>query len=236
MSSNFLEHAKHKGLPPSLYDVFQEMGHVDRLVQALFGSNTYEVHLSLLSAVSLYLRITNGYDPAERRRLLFDMQEVLMMFVTPNEYYHSFIELYFELVPKEKQPCGNNCSYCRGVSSKFTERSKKRVLQSLMATKLLQNGKTSDYKIFVKSLKENKATIFHDDNIPDKKIGHIHVLVLQLITKGIIALGVSNATKTGKKYLNDGHKVLSLPKTADDDGISLPAYMVDSSWEGLNLV
>ena len=94
MSSNDLKHVKHKGLPPSLYDVVQEMGRVDRLLQVSNGTNTYKVHLSLYSDVSLFIRIMkgSGSNARERKRLLLDMQEVLMMLVTPTTCHHSFIE------------------------------------------------------------------------------------------------------------------------------------------------
>ena len=83
VSSNDLKHVKYKGLPPTLHDVVQGMGRFDCMLTALFGSNTYEIHLSLYSSVSLYLRIMRGSDPRERSVQKIDMQEVLMMLVTP---------------------------------------------------------------------------------------------------------------------------------------------------------
>ena len=159
-----------------------------------------------------------------------------MMLVTPTTCYHSFIELYFELVPTDKLPCQNNYSYSRGDTSQFTGKFKKKALQSLLSTKVLANGKTPQYKSFVKSLKENKTTIFHADNIPGTKMGPIHALVLQLLGKGIIAFDIADSTKVGTKELNDSHVIFYLPTSIDDDGTNLPAYTIDSCCGGLNWV
>ena len=78
VSSNDLKHVKYKVLPPTLHDVVQGMGRVDRLLTALFGSNTYEIHLLLYSSTSLYIRIMRGSDPRERGVQETDMQEMLI--------------------------------------------------------------------------------------------------------------------------------------------------------------
>ena len=63
---NYLSHIKYKGLSPSLYDVVQEMGHVDLSLLAEPGSNTYKIHISFDSYISLYIRIMRGNNSAKR--------------------------------------------------------------------------------------------------------------------------------------------------------------------------
>ena len=67
-------------------------------------------------------------------------------------------------------------------------------------------------------------------------MGPIHALVLQLIAKGIVALGISDSTKTGTAKLNDNDVMLYLPNEMNDNGTCLPAYTIDSYWEGLNWI
>ena len=67
-------------------------------------------------------------------------------------------------------------------------------------------------------------------------MGPIDALALQLLGKGIIAFDIADSTKVGTKELNDSHVILYLPNSIDGDGTSLPAYTIDSCWDGLNWV
>ena len=109
-------------------------------------------------------------------------------------------------------------------------------LQSLLSTKVLANGKTAHYSDFVKALKADKDNIFHASDVPKDKMGPIHALVLQLTDKGIVALGISDSTKTGTAKLNDNDVMLYLLNGMNDNGTRLPAYTIDSYWEGLNWI
>ena len=48
------------------------------------------------------------------------------------------------------------------------------------------------YKAFIKYLKIKKEDIFHENNVPNKLMGPIYTLALQLLAKGIIELKVSD--------------------------------------------
>ena len=98
---------------------------------------------------------------------------------------------------------------------------------------MLANDKITKYKSFVKSLKKDKAIIFHADNISGEKMGQIHALMLQLPGKGIIAFDIADLTKIGTTNLNDSHVTLFLPNAVNEDGTSFPTYTIDSWWEGL---
>ena len=106
-------------------------------------------------------------------------------------------------------------------------------LISVLATEIFVVGKTPHYKSMVKMIKERKEYIFHQNDVPEVKMAPIHALVLQLLAKGILALGVLDTTKIGKKKSSAAHVSMTLPTSMDGD-IALPAYMIDSNWEGMN--
>ena len=62
----------------------------------------------------------------------------------------------------------------------------------------------------------------------------VHTLVLQLIEKGIITLGLSDSTKKGTTKLSNGEIIFYLPNSVNEHGTRLPAYIIDSYWDGLN--
>ena len=84
-------------------------------------------------------------------------------------------------------------------------------------------------------MKQDMGLIFHVDDVPKKKMGPIHALALQLITKGIIGLAVTDHANIGTDKLCAKHLVVTIPM-AKQGSITLPAFMFDSSWEGLNVI
>ena len=92
-------------------------------------------------------------------------------------------------------------------------------LQLLLSTKVLANGKTAHCSDFVKALKVDKDNIFHASDVPKDEMGPIHALVLQLIAKGIVALGISDSTKMGTAKLKDNDVMLYLPNGMNDQFI-----------------
>jgi len=81
------------------------------------------------------------------------------------------------------------------------------------------------YKAFIKMLKENKESIFHPEDMPTKLVGPIHALSLQLLSRGIIELTVSDETKIGTMALNSKLAMITLPN-AEHNGVTLPAYTI----------
>ena len=76
-------------------------------------------------------------------------------------------------------------------------------------------------------MKQDKALIFHVDDVPKKLMGSIHTLALQLITEGIIALPVTDHTKIGTKNLCANQSVVTIPM-AKQGSITLPVFMSES--------
>ena len=58
----------------------------------------------------------------------------------------------------------------------------------------------------IKAMKQNKDHIFHTDDVPKKKMGP-----MQLITKGTIALTVTERTKIGTDKLCQKNLVVTIP-------------------------
>ena len=89
---------------------------------------------------------------------------------------------------------------------------------------------------FIKVLKAKKEDIFHASNVPNKRMGPIHALALQLLARGIISVDVVDRTKLGTDKLREEHLTVSLPNAPDSDGCVFPAYTIPSTWNGLNIV
>ena len=129
------------------------------------------------------------------------------------------------------------CSHCLGHTKQFTGLFHKRKLVSVLTTKIFSHTKAPpDYKDFIKSIKQKKEFIFHENNVPKKSMGPIHALLLQLVAKGIISVSISDVSKIGTDKLISKHVVICLSNTVDADGITMPAHMIDSLWEGLTYI
>ena len=78
----------------------------------------------------------------------------------------------------------------------------------------------------------NKKDIF-GGSVPTRGMGPIHALCLQLVTNGIIHLGICDNKKhcIGKKELNPKHVILKLGIFDRD-----PPVLQDYCWEGINVM
>ena len=72
-----LKFAKCNGLPLSFYELVQQLGRVNRKVNAEPGSNTYEVHIDFYSYVSLFLRTMKLDCKKERKIQITQLHKVL---------------------------------------------------------------------------------------------------------------------------------------------------------------
>ena len=84
-------------------------------------------------------------------------------------------------------------------------------------------------------LKSGKEKIFHADNVPSRNTGPIHGLVLQLLAKRVIGLSVGDTTKVGTDKLMKKHLIVRL-LNSDDDGLSMPSYLMDNAFSGMNIM
>ena len=236
VSGNLIKHAFKKGFPGNLYELVQELGRVDRLRNAEPGTNTYEVHVSFESYISLFIRIMQNTDAKERSVQLSQLAEVVEFLIIPSKCYHTVIEDYFE---RDEQPdksnCGSCCSFCLGENNDFTGKVYKKSILHVLLTKLFGTGKAPSCPELIKVLKSGKGKIFHPDNMPKRNMGQIHGLALQLVGKGIICLDVDDKTKIGTHQLTKKNLVIKL-LNKDDDGMSMPAYLLTNAFDGMNII
>jgi hypothetical protein len=93
-------------------------------------------------------------------------------------------------------------------------------------------GQMQTMAALIKSIKMNKKDIF-GGSVPMRGMGPIHALCLQLVTNGIIHLGICDNKKhcIGKKALNPKHVIMKLGAVDSD-----PAVLQDHCWEGINVM
>jgi hypothetical protein len=222
------------------------MGRVDRLLRAIAGTNTYDVHLDFNSYLSMFIRTMKCNDAGERKVLLGQIHTVLKFLVTPDCCYHTFIEQYFEwegrnnkeiewVARSTKVKCGSFCSKCIGDIADFTKRVSKAGVVSFLTTKVFSAVNKPTVSAFIKAMKKHKGMLFHANDVPKgTKMGQIHALALILLARGIIGLTVTNQTKIGTEKINQDHIAVTLLNAKEGD-CWMPAYFVPSQWDGMNL-
>ena len=131
----------------------------------------------------------------------------------------------------EKVQCSVCCSQCRKDTHCLTGRIYRIKLSRLLITFSL--GRMQTAGALIKFIKSNKGDIFHKNNVPNKMMGFIHALCLQLFAKGIVELGISDEKKNliGKPDLSPMNVIVQLGIEGNDTVV-----LIDSFWEGLNLV
>ncbi len=88
-------------------------------------------------------------------------------------------------------------------------------------------------KDLVQYTKQQKIHVFHKNDVPNKFMGPVHALCLQLVATGIIDMSVHADKKSliGKRDLNIGNVVLRLG--VDD---CKPRNLKDCYWERITIV
>jgi hypothetical protein len=81
---------------PNWYDLVQEMGRVDRLLNALRGSQCYRVFLNVSTFLMLWVRTQSEENPALRYKYESQLYQVLRFLITPTKCYHEAIEEHFK--------------------------------------------------------------------------------------------------------------------------------------------
>ncbi len=219
------------GFPPSMYDLVQECGRVDWNPSQLGqGDNQYELHVTLPCIVTLYVRVMQNHDHNEHTMLLVAVFGVLKLFMVPNACQHTLMEQYFEndACPLPKEDCDTMCSYCKGDIRYLTGLINITKLRSLLI--LFMSRKTPMLADLVNFIKVNKDNIYIE--LPNKLMGPIHALCLQLVANVILDLSVDVCHRSliGKNTLKDKHVVLCLGVKEGDK----PALLNNRYWEGMH--
>ena len=109
----------------------------------------------------------------------------------------------------EKEACGLMCSFCEHEYT-ATGCIHWDQLQSCLIAFFMYKCPTP--KDLVQYIKQQKLHIFHKNDVPNKFMGPVHALCLQLVATGIIDMSVHADKKSliGKRDLNIGNVVICL--------------------------
>ena len=227
------------GPPPHMHDHVQEFGRVDRNQNKPAGFNRYEVHSDFKSVLSMFVRALQQPDKQVRDKAVEDFYTTITFLFCPQECYHIMMERHFENpdVVVEKKPCEEYCSYCTDGHKEITGLFHKDKLANVLLSKFFtSNAMAPD--AFIKYLKEEKLRFFADGNIPDKHVGPIHGVAIQLLCKRSIVPYIDEKYKhlIGTEDLNTSHVLLKGGISRDNDGLQVPVLNTDNAWVGLNCV
>ena len=85
-------------------------------------------------------------------------------------------------------------------------------------------------------MKDKKKSIFAEGHVPDKLMGPIHALALQMFARGIINIVVTKNDKVGTNKLQNEHFAVIMTFREDNKGALVPSYTIPSIWKGFNFV
>ncbi len=210
----------------------QELGCVDWNPSVGIGDNRYEVHMLFMCVVFLYVRVMQQNDMQEWTISIVALHKVLKFLVLPCTCKHVLMEQYFEDpgLLFQKEVCAGYCSYCKKDNNTTGGRVQKEILTNLLTRLFMGHAPTS--KGLVKVIKLHKEKIYQSNDVPNRLMGPIHALCLQLIANGMILLLVHNDKQAmiGKTDLRTSHVVLKLQFENDT-----AAVLIDRYWDGFNL-
>ena len=169
----------------------------------------------------------------ERATQLASMWEVLCLLVTPNACQHVLMKRYFESLDstRVKEKCGDICSQCKMDIKSCTRQIHRDKLSRLLIT--FGTGSMKHPGALNKFIKSNIDQTYHKNDVPNKMMGPIHTVCLQLVAKRIIELAISDDKRNliGKKDLSPLNVIVRLGIDGHD-----PALLNDNAWEGLYVV
>ncbi|KAL3759766.1 hypothetical protein ACHAWU_007510 [Discostella pseudostelligera] len=251
VSSSSCDSCFRVGPPPNLYDLFQELGRVDRGLDAEHGEHFYRIYLNVPTYLSLWLRIQSEADRTVRERKETELSATIKLLVLPNECYHTSIAQYFQRptgnVDDYSEGCNKNCSYCCGDHKEFTGRISRKKLVNILTATIFISGTISAGKLvgMVSSTKKNstnseiKRQIWCGRATVEPR--EIHGLVLQLIAARMIIPTIDpNARHNPGKQLLQKHVLFILGTKLVESGIDgekqqTLSLNVDHNWSLFNL-
>ena len=220
------------GIPSSMYTLVQELGCVDWSPSFGISDNWYKVHMSFMCPVFLYVRVMQQNDKQERTISIVALHKVLKFLVLPCTCQHVLMEQYFEDpgLLFQKEGCVGYCSYCKKDNDTTSRRVQKEILTNLLIGLFMGNAPTPEG--LVKFIKLHKEKIYQSNDVPNRLMGPIHALCLQLIANRMILLLVHKDKQAmiGKMDLRTSHVVLKLHFENDT-----AAVLIDRYWDRFNL-
>ena len=232
------------GLCPNWNDLIQEIGRVDRLLDALYGANVYCIYMNVKTFLSIWIRSQRQSNADVRRRHEKQLFQVLRFLVLPDRCYHEAIEEHFEnpATYQSRGKCGNLCSFCTGAYKKFSGAISKDHLIGALIANIFDRGDNVSGDRFVGFMTDNKnmnrikKSVWGDSTaVPS---GQVHGLVLMLFAAGIIYPTLASDDLVGSKTLKPKDVKVCLKKVLMEDATgTYDAYAAndDSYWTKFQL-
>jgi superfamily II DNA helicase RecQ len=234
ISSTFALLAVRYGFPPTLVDLLQEMGRVNRGPRVPGDlHDRYHLYLNCNLFLSLLLRIMQEPSMKERSIQLKDLMEVARFLLLPERCYHLSLEEHFEDpgVFLNREPCYSKCSYCLGDHRHTTTHFRRASLVSFLNTKVFLLGPVPVAKL-IKCIGDNKTKVFTTAAYKLNQ-GVVHGLVLQLIAAGIVSIYVADEAKEGTSRLTISDFMVNWAIVETEEESSM-ANADCSLWTGFN--
>ena len=213
------------GMPRSMYDLYQYLGRVDRMHDALPGQVSFSVILNVPTFMTMFIRAQKQCDVSMRSREERDIYEVLRFLILPTQCYHVTMEHYLEDPDTEKntEPCDICCPFCDDTYLHFADKLHKDALIRVLQTQIYRDGNVQLINL-VSIISDDKKKIkkmIYGAGFSTKSQGKIHGLVLMMIALNIIEL-IIDETKIGTQYIDKSDIMTRLgvttvqTKNADD--------------------
>jgi hypothetical protein len=108
-------------------------------------------------------------------------------------------------------------------------------LTNILLTKFLVGS--MDAKSLLAFLKSEKDNYFADGSVPNRHVGPIHALAIQLVCKGSIIPTVEDKYHNliGTDNLKTNH-VIFKAGVRQENGVAVPIINTDGAWESLNCI
>ena len=210
------------GLPPNLYDLVQEMGRVNRLLDGVPGEHGYHVYLNVSTFLSLWIRAQRQTDAHVRERNEMQLHDVICFLVLPDGCYHDKIEKHFERPATyvRRGACDDQCSFCNGDYKDFCGRiSKEHLIGALQANIFDRGAVRADKLVTFLTDKANtnklKKSVWGET--ADVSAGQIHGVVLMLFASGLLELRLSDPKLAGRQSILAKDVMVFLSKYSETD-------------------
>ena len=227
---------------PNWYDLVQEAGRVDRLLNAPCGLQKYTMFLNVPTFLSLWVRTQAEQNSSVRRRICKQLFEVLKFVVTPSKCYHEAIEEHFEnpATYESRGPCIDNCTYCLKLHRNFTGPISKQQLQAALQADIFSKGSvtaSSLVGLLTDKIRKHKLRKAIWGKSVDS--GKVHGLVLSMIATGMVELRLINSNLVGTDKVDMKHVMVGLGKvvmeTQNGEQCYTLAVLDQSIWTKFNL-
>jgi len=230
---------------PRWADLVQEMGRVNRLLNAQPGENSYHMYINVPTFLSMWIRTQRQPTKELRSRHQSQLIDQLTAFICPTECYHSAIEEQFENPEtySNRGSCGGMCSYCNQTNGDCCGPvSKERLIGALNANIFSRASVQADQLVSFITDKAHKNRLSRSIWGASAKVpaGKIHGLVLKLILSNLIDLRLATSDLAGTDKIKMKDVVVSLSKVtlSGGDGVSYDdlAINVPEMWKHFKFI